>query len=521
MLCSFALALAAVSAPPSEAASVWQRWEQALTAGERYDNPYADVTLRVVYTGPHGEEIRAYGFWDGDSTFRIRCAFPSAGEWGWRTECSNPDDAGLHAQSGRVRVGPGGDEDNPIRRHGFLRVSDDRRSLCHADGAPFLWIGDTAWAGPMRSTAEEWEEYLADRAAKRFTVIQVSGASWWAGSANRAGDRPFLDEGIRQWNPTFWQEYERRIERANERGFAVMLVGLMEPVERYPDSDDACLFARNLVARLFGDCVVFSPSFDSGFMELGNDVGRATRDATAVHLITQHPGTPSGHETNDIIERYFDEPYLDFAGDQSGHNGGDRERCARQAMEWNLHLYRRAPHKPVVNLEAMYDVGGDRGAFNGDDARSLGWRSWLSGAMGYTYGTDLYQWITDEASPAYWRTQMLQESAGQMTVLRDVLSELPWWRLTPGHERLRGEPEAYVERAALALTDDASVVLAYLPDDRARTLDLSELPLASWHATWVNPRSGERLDGPDVDAAEPVTLTPPAPGDWVLLLRGR
>ncbi len=26
---------------------VWQRWEHALTSARRYDNPYADVTLRV------------------------------------------------------------------------------------------------------------------------------------------------------------------------------------------------------------------------------------------------------------------------------------------------------------------------------------------------------------------------------------------------------------------------------------------------------------------------------------------
>ena len=68
---------AVVSSP----AAVWQRWEQVLTSARRYGNPYADVTLRVRYTGPGGRSLGAYGFWDGGDTFRIRCAFPIVGTW--------------------------------------------------------------------------------------------------------------------------------------------------------------------------------------------------------------------------------------------------------------------------------------------------------------------------------------------------------------------------------------------------------------------------------------------------------
>ena len=73
----------------SPSAAVWQRWEHVLTSARSYGNPYADVTLRVRYTGPGGRSLRAYGFWDGGDTFRIRCAFPIVGTWRWETECSN------------------------------------------------------------------------------------------------------------------------------------------------------------------------------------------------------------------------------------------------------------------------------------------------------------------------------------------------------------------------------------------------------------------------------------------------
>jgi hypothetical protein len=128
LACLF-VSLVAPICQAEDAARPWQRWEHALTSWAHYANPYADVVLRVTYTGPGETVIRAYGFWDGGSTFRIRCAFPKPGAWRWQTECSNRDDAGLHRQSGTVRVlGPERTR-NPLWRHGFLRVSDDGRYL--------------------------------------------------------------------------------------------------------------------------------------------------------------------------------------------------------------------------------------------------------------------------------------------------------------------------------------------------------------------------------------------------------
>jgi hypothetical protein len=363
---------------------VWQRWEYTLTSARQHDNPYADMTLRVRYTGPDGRCLDSYGFWDGGQVFRIRCAFPAPGVWQWETECSDASDAGLHGRRGTVEVAPYGGE-NLLYRRGFLRVSQDRRYLAYGDGTPFLWMGDTAWAAPMRSNDEEWDTYLADRKAKHFTLIQVAPAPQWAGETDRQGEKPFHDKACLESNPAFWQAFDRKIERANEAGLVVMLVGLMEPVYRYPESGTACLFARNVVARLFGNFVIFSPSFDSKFMPLADEVGLATRQATAVHLITQHPGTPSKEPTPIWTMEYYDRPYLDIAGVQTGHNGGNRQRCAHHAVEWILHAYRHEPHKPVINLEAMYDGQGENG-WQAVDARSLAWRSWLSGAKGYTYG---------------------------------------------------------------------------------------------------------------------------------------
>jgi hypothetical protein len=297
----------------------------------------------------------------------------------------------------------------------------------------------------------------------------------------------------------------------------------MEPTTRYPAAEDACLFARQIVARLNGNFIAFSPSFDSGYRPLGDEVGETIRDASSVHLITEHPGTTTGKPVNTIAETYFDRPYLDFAGDQTGHNGGNRELCARQALEWNLHLSRREPHKPVINLEAMYDTEGGT-AFKAYDARSLGWRSWLSGAMGYTYGTVLYHWETDPTKADYWRKAMSLPSSRQMTCLHDFLAGIDWWRLEPANGLVRNPPAEYLHRPALARTARGDLAIAYLPDGDEVTIGLSELP-APVMARWIDPTNGNctAVGGLPFPNKGDRHFVPPGrnaagAGDWVLVL---
>lgn len=523
------LATSSVPIAPPQTPRTWQRWEHALTSSRSYANPFAEVILRVTYTGPGGRALRTYGFWDGGETFRIRCAFPVAGEWEWETECSDTSNSGLHHQHGRVNVAPY-EGPNTLYRLGFLKVSDNRRYLTYGDGTPFLWVGDTAWAAPQRASGEEWRAYLADRATKHFTVIQVGPASQWAGPSDRQGEKPFTDRTCSEWNPAYWQHFEEKVQRANEAGLVVVLVGLMEPVHRYPEADRACLFARNIVARLFGNFVIFSPSFDSNFMPLANEVGRAAREATSVHLITQHPGTPWNQPTPTFSVQYYEEPYLDFVGVQSGHNGGHLDRCAHHASEWNLHLYRHEPHKPVVNLEAMYDAQGTNG-WRAVDARGLGWRTFLSGACGYTYGAGdvppkvpqgggaLWKWVTDPAKYDYWRKALQWESAFQMQHLHDFLAVIEWWRLEPAHDLIRDQPTEVTRRRVLAKTAAGDLAVAYLPDNEAIEVDLSSFP-APLAARWFDPVQGRysTIDGRIANGGAH-RFTPPGEGDWVLLLQ--
>ena len=140
---------------------VWEMVEIELTAERAYQNPYAEVTCWAELEGP-GFSKRVYGFWDGDSTFRIRLTATAPGEWTWTTSSNQADDTGLNHHDGRylARAWSAGElAENPVRR-GFLRPAAQGHSLEYADGTPYFMLGDTwlagsTWRLPLRGVSTD------------------------------------------------------------------------------------------------------------------------------------------------------------------------------------------------------------------------------------------------------------------------------------------------------------------------------------------------------------------------------
>ena len=164
------------------------RWELTLTSTKTYANPFTDVTVTVEYTKAGSPTLRGYGFWDGGTTFKLRQAFPEPGTWHYKTTATDPSNSGLHNREGEVDVLPYTGT-NPLYRHGFLQVSADRRFFAHADGTPFLWLGDTLWGATVWLTEAGFHEAIADRRAKHFTVLQTNFAH--KDEVDTAGDTPW------------------------------------------------------------------------------------------------------------------------------------------------------------------------------------------------------------------------------------------------------------------------------------------------------------------------------------------
>src|SRR6266704_3242101 len=58
-------------------------------------------------------------------------------------------------------------------RHRGFKLSPNGRYFVDQNGKPFFYLGDTCWLLFQRLNHEELDEYLKDRAAKGFTVIQA------------------------------------------------------------------------------------------------------------------------------------------------------------------------------------------------------------------------------------------------------------------------------------------------------------------------------------------------------------
>src|SRR5262249_590221 len=102
-----------------------------------------------------------------------------------------------------------------------LKVSPDGRYFINQDCQPFFDLCDTWWLVVEGVNREEVDEYLKDRGAKGFTVIQayvVRGLDKRHpdGNSSLLGVSPFVDRDPTKPNEEFFKNVDHVINRANE-----------------------------------------------------------------------------------------------------------------------------------------------------------------------------------------------------------------------------------------------------------------------------------------------------------------
>ena len=148
--------------------------EFTFTSEKVYNDPFNEVELAAVFRTPQGRELRVPAFWAGGRVWKVRYSSAAIGRHTFRTECSDTANGKLHGATGLVEVVPY-QGDNPLYRHGPMRVAADHRHFEHADGTPFFWLGDTWWMGLCQRLhwPEDFQTLAADRKAKGFNVVQI------------------------------------------------------------------------------------------------------------------------------------------------------------------------------------------------------------------------------------------------------------------------------------------------------------------------------------------------------------
>ena len=154
------------SQPPAEIAR-YDVFETLLTASKAYANPFLDVTVTATFTAPSGRQLKVYGFYDGQNTWRLRVAPDEVGHWRYVTHAGNAADSGLDGRTGTFIC-------VPSRNKGFIRPDKKHKYyFSYSDGTPFFALGDTCSVTCKALSDANRKAYLDVRAGKPFNFLRI------------------------------------------------------------------------------------------------------------------------------------------------------------------------------------------------------------------------------------------------------------------------------------------------------------------------------------------------------------
>lgn len=436
-----------------------------------------------------------------------------------------------------------------------LQVSADGHSLVTEKGTPFFWLGDTAWNYFARLNQAEAKQYLDDRVAKRFTVIQAHLLPWTLQTRSVVGQMAFINGDFDQPNEAYWQHVDTLMQLATQRGFylAILPVWCRTYIEPAPDGSDgpdvvltdsakAYRYGRfaghryraypNLIWVLGGDR---QPTRHAVYRQLAKGLTEAYAGGDPDRiLMTYHPpGGTNRPPATSTGEFYHNEPWLDLNLIQSGH------ALANASYERISEDYDRTPAKPTLDSEPCYEqhpIKHDykNGRFTGWHVRRRAYWSLLAGACGFTYGGNGI-WQMDKPGDLmqpthfshFWYDGLSHEGTGQMQYARSLIESLGIGRIVPdgGNQlstRLQSPAGTVDDRVQVAHDKENKFVVAYITDGHPITLDLSGMPGKRLSGYWMNPRTGERQVLAKVARQSEQLFTPPTVGpeqDWVLVVQ--
>lgn len=509
-----------------------------------HTDPFNDVSLDAVFTDPDGAQRRVPAFWAGGNVWKVRYASPAAGSHRFRLECSDVSDSGLHRLEGSVEIEPyqGG---NPLYRHGPIRNAADGRHFEHADGTPFLWVGDTWWMSLCRRMGwpDDFQALTADRKAKGFNLIQIVAGLYpdqGAFDARGANETGFPWEAdYQRIRPEYFDAADRRLTYLVEQGLVPCIVGAWGYHLPWLGPKKMKQHMRYLVARYGAMPVVWcvagefnlpyyqTPGFPFNDEKQAADwepILRYVRSINAFgRLVTVHPTGMPPYSARRLLS---DEALIDFDMLQTGHGDG--------VLPLTISSLRASltaePPMPVLNAEVAYEALGE---VSPQIPRMACWMSLLSGAAGHTYGANGIWQLNRKGRPygnsptggSYgdlpWDEAMHLPGGKEVALAATLLADLPFQDFEPHLEWAEWvTPSGDDVVVPYAAGIPGVIRVVYAPAAGAVILQGLE-PGVHYAARRFDPVSGSTTDlGPVLADPDGRWFAPAAPWDhdWVLTL---
>lgn len=486
-------------------AKQWKTIDLKVRSAKPYRNAFADVDVFGEFIAPSGKSIRVLGFYDGDETWVIRFAPTEVGEWHYRITSSDGENSDFSGE-GTVRCEPY-DGEIEFYRHGFLRVSDDKTYLEHADGTPFFWLGDTHWTFVTEEPYDDFKTCVDKRLSQRFTVYQCNfrdgakdgyfGRSCSMMTETEDGCMPNLDFFHEVVDPRM--DYLAAVGMVTAVGYAWGYDLESTPVERY------IALAKYTMARYGAYPVIWTlagelPGYMGDPEKIAAEWGKVAVEAAkwnafsnlqSVHLACTRP----------FPKIYEHEPWFDLAMSQAGHGDFSVDQTMYEEFR---EMY--VGH-PIVESEGMYE-GANSGELSSRPItpammRRLAYLIMQSGGCGYTYGAlGVWEWQREAGvggigwGDLSWRDGLNLPGADQLTIFRDFYERVGFADLKPLSEKNTETKGFFAElrnRNKIYFTgnDDLTKIVGYVSETSMRNFTLRGLTKAHYTGYFMDPATGE------------------------------
>ena len=386
-----------------------------------------------------------------------------------------------------------------------IEVSADGRHMVDQNGAPFLINGDSPWTLAQALTKPETIEYLDDRQARGFNAIMTFMIDHVYENPNAEGNEPFTGAWWTTMNEAYFAHIDWLLAEAESRDIVILLVP----------------------AFLGYGCGTDGYCDELGTEQEMRDYGRwvGSRYATYPNIIWVMGGdtevTPSAEPRHDAIAEgilEMDPNHLMTAHASRLNSGLDSYDKSWLSLNSTYSWCDSAPAKseidhgriaraPFIFFEGQYETaGGASYCF-----RAQAYWSVLAGSTGHLYG-NWDMWRAD------WRSSMAAQSGATLVHYGALFESRAWQDLRPdfAHTVLTAGYGSGAGYVGAALTVDGNTFIAYLPSQSPVTVDLGQITGTDATAWWYNPVNGTAtLIGTNSGT---VQYTPPASGDWVLVI---
>jgi hypothetical protein len=406
-----------------------------------------------------------------------------------------------------------------------VKLSGDNRFLTDQNNKPFFWAGDAAWSLIVQLKREDVDYYLDNRKQKGFTILLVNLIDHKFGSnapANFYNKPPFLDKPFTTPNESYFIHADYVIRAAAQRGIVILLCPLYLGWDFGDDGWGAEVKSADIAdMRNWGQYVGKRYADDDNIIWcIGGDTDPSPQKDKVLECVkgilefdNRHLFTSHNHPEFLTVSPWEGEDWLDINNVYS-YSKTIYELCRK--------AYDHDPVMPYFMMESAYE-----NEHNATYQRLRCEAYWpmLCGAMGYIFGNcPIWHFgsTPDWCGPMDWKEELNQPGSVNMDYVQKLFRSRPWHLLVPDFDH-KVITEGYGEWGSenyiiTARSSNSVTMIAYLPEQRQVTVDMSQISGENAICWWYDPMNGETTGIDTFATSGSRRFTPPSDRDWILVI---